>query len=153
MIRPAKLEDVLSLMPLTKEFHYAAGAKRDALYEDSMEHWARWLITCITDPTKLCLLAEESGSPVGFLTAISAPVFWNPAVKVAAETVLWVTPSARGSGVGSALVQNLVNWAKEQGCSIVSAGANSKLGTKTVGKLLRKNGFELEEKIYAKRLK
>jgi GNAT superfamily N-acetyltransferase len=153
MIREATLDDLEPLMELVKEFHYAANAKRDALFEDSVRGWAQWIVSCVEDDNKLCLVAEKGDSLVGFLTAFHGPAFWNGNVTLAAETVLWVSESDRGQGSGGSLLDRFVSWARDKNVNLVSAGANVNLGVKQVSKLLRSRGFQLEEKVFSLRLK
>lgn len=153
MIRKAKLSDILSLMPLAKEYHFASKARREILFEHAIEHWAKGLTFCITDPAAVCLIAESPAGPVGFLTATAATSFWNPTATTALHHMLWVTPAFRGQDVERNLLESFIIWAKEQKCNTISARANCKIGAKELGKLLAEMGFEIEEKVYIMRSK
>lgn len=57
------------------------------------------------------VVAEVDGSPVGMVSGI------EPHEGAAELISLWVAPSARGLGVGDALIEDVVGWARAHGAS------------------------------------
>jgi ribosomal protein S18 acetylase RimI-like enzyme len=81
----------------------------------------------------LNLVASRRGADVGMVSA-TAPV--------ASEVELismWVAPPARGQGVGDALVEAVVGWARAQGVSRVALSVRN--GNEAAIALYRRHGF------------
>jgi L-amino acid N-acyltransferase YncA len=69
------------------------------------------------------LVAEESGAVLGF--ASYGPFRAWPAYKYSVELSVYVDETARGRGIGSALVQRVVTHAREHDLHVVMAGITS----------------------------
>lgn len=152
-IREATVADTIRILPLAKQFHFAARLKRFSPFEESTEGWVNWLDRCIEGQDALCCVAEDDGRVVGFCTAVVNGAFWNPAVRFAQETALWVDPEHRGRGAGSGLVSAIEAWASNLGVDMVSAGASQGLkNPKDMRRVLTGRGYQLEERHYIKRL-
>jgi GNAT superfamily N-acetyltransferase len=150
-IRPATVEDIPSLLPLTRAFHHAA--KLNEYAEWSADKWAAWLRACVEHDSGLCAVAVNGGPyPVGFATAVAVPSYWDPDVVVCQETVLWTVPESRGNGVGTSLIQFIEEWARAKGCRVVAVGTQQHMEPKKTAHRYRELGFELTEKAFAKRL-
>jgi GNAT superfamily N-acetyltransferase len=150
MIREGTHEDVPRLMPLVEEFHVAAKLDRFASFDGSA--WGPWLEKCAEEPKLLLLVIEDGGEFAGFLTAIEADAYWNPAIKFVTEAAMWVDKGSRGKGLGKGLIKAMMGWAKDRGAGFVASGAAQRLNPKAVGNLLAGCGFTLEEKIYTRRI-
>jgi GNAT superfamily N-acetyltransferase len=87
-----------------REAPYAFGSTYEAEVGASEDSWRRRL----SDRTRF--VAEVDGKVVG--TVGAGPGEFDGA---AALTALWVDPGFRGRGVGSALVDAVVDWAKGEG--------------------------------------
>jgi GNAT superfamily N-acetyltransferase len=87
-----------------QEAPYAFGSTYEAEVGASEDSWRRRL----SDRTRF--VAEVDGKVVG--TVGAGPGEFDGA---AALTALWVDPGFRGRGVGSALVDAVVDWAKGKG--------------------------------------
>jgi GNAT superfamily N-acetyltransferase len=87
-----------------QEAPYAFGSSYEAEVGASEDSWRRRL----SDRTRF--VAEVDGKVVG--TVGAGPGEFESA---AALTALWVDPGFRGRGVGSALVDAVVEWAKGKG--------------------------------------
>jgi GNAT superfamily N-acetyltransferase len=79
--------------------------------------WAERAVRGASGPTDLTLLAEMDG-PVGMVGAYTPDGHPNIRQLVA----MWVAPEARGSGVGAALVGEVVAWARRSGATDVVLG-------------------------------
>jgi ribosomal protein S18 acetylase RimI-like enzyme len=81
----------------------------------------------------LNIIAEYRGVRAGMVSG-TAPM--DGAVELKS---LWVAPFARGHGVGDALVQAVVRWAREQG--VVRVDLEVFVGNERAEALYRRNGF------------
>jgi GNAT superfamily N-acetyltransferase len=77
--------------------------------EDSWREWAagRW-----RNGTAAVFLAEDEGRAVGTATGAAYDVAPGDAHVYA----MWVAPDARGAGVGRALLDAVVRWARDRAC-------------------------------------
>ena len=66
-------------------------------------------------PRFRCVLAEADGTPVGFALFFTSYSTWRGHHGIRLED-LYVTPSARGQGIGRALLQHLAQVALAEGC-------------------------------------
>jgi L-amino acid N-acyltransferase YncA len=69
------------------------------------------------------LVADESGTVQGF--ASYGPFRAWPAYKYSVELSVYVDETARGRGIGSALVQSVVSHARERDLHVIMAGITS----------------------------
>jgi ribosomal protein S18 acetylase RimI-like enzyme len=98
------------------------------------------LAAMIAEPTTTLLIASEGSSIVGTATVI---VFTSPArVKARIEDVV-VDESARGRGVGEALVRECLNVARKRGARVVEL--ESAKPREAANRLYVRMGFELRE--------
>lgn len=152
-IREATQADTVRVLPLARQFHFAARLKRFATFEDSTDGWINWLDRCIDGVDGLCCVAEDEGRIIGFCTAVVGAAFWNPAVRFVQETAVWVDEEHRGKGAGTGLVVAIEEWAERMGCDMVAAGASQGLkNPKDMRRVLTGRGYQLEERHYIKRL-
>jgi GNAT superfamily N-acetyltransferase len=150
-VRKATPEDIDKMLPLTRTFHHAA--KFSDYSEWNPEKWGNWLSTCIENDSGLCLVATNGTDiPIGLVTAVALPSYWDNDVKVCQETVLFCVPEHRGSGVGTKLVEALAEWGREKNCSVLAVGTQQNMAPKKTGQFYKKLGFELSEKAFARRL-
>jgi L-amino acid N-acyltransferase YncA len=82
-----------------------------ATFETAAPDWPAWDGSRL--PGKLRLVAEEDGEVVGF--AALSPVSQRDAYRGVAENSVYVSQRARGHGVGSALLNELVRRSEEAG--------------------------------------
>jgi GNAT superfamily N-acetyltransferase len=91
-----------------REAPYAFGSTYEAEVGASEQSWRHRL----TDRTRF--IAELDGRVAGTVGAGAGEVS-----NAAALTALWVNPSFRGKGVGSALIDAVVDWATAHHCGQV----------------------------------
>jgi L-amino acid N-acyltransferase YncA len=82
-----------------------------ATFEIAAPDWPTWDESHL--PGKLRLVAEEDGEVVGF--AALSPVSGRDAYRGVAENTVYVSARARGRGVGSALLNDLVRQSEDAG--------------------------------------
>jgi len=149
MIRLATKDDLPAMVALTEAFHKAAHLQRFAPWEASK--WESWLTDVLASDQATCIVADDEGV-VGMAVAGVMPAYWNNDVKLLREAVLFVDPKHTGKGIGTELIDELVDYAKSTGCQAVSVGTSQAMNPRSLGKLYRKLGFTLEEKAYIRRL-
>jgi phosphinothricin acetyltransferase len=111
-----------------------------ATFETAAPDWPAWDDSHL--PGKLRLVAEEDGEVVGF--AALAPVSSRNAYRGVAENSVYVSARARGRGVGSALLNELVRRSEEAGIwtiqtsifpeNLASLAVHQRAGFRVVGR-------------------
>ena len=110
-IRPATSADVSLILRFIRELALyerepdAVVATEDDLLRDG------WGAT----PRFRCVIAESDGEPAGFALFFTSYSTWRGHHGVRLED-LYVTPAARGKGIGKALLQHLAQIAVAEGC-------------------------------------
>ncbi|MGI9280765.1 MAG: GNAT family N-acetyltransferase [Endozoicomonas sp.] len=74
-----------------------------------------------SDQKALPLLAEVDGLVCG----VAWGVIHRPEDTTANVYQMWVSPDARGLGLGRALLDSIVNWSRDQGMETVTLGVNT----------------------------
>jgi L-amino acid N-acyltransferase YncA len=92
-------------------------ATRNATFETELPSWEDWDRSHLGKPR---LVAEEDGEVVGW--AALSPVSSRCCYRGVAENSVYVAESARGRGVGLALLRRLVDEADEAGIWTIQAG-------------------------------
>jgi GNAT superfamily N-acetyltransferase len=111
-IRPAAFSDARALAELATQLGYTSTA---------IEVEKR-LIPVMNDPRHLVLAAESAGRVVGWGHAYICCLVESD--MFAELGGLAVDESARGRGVGGKLLAKVEEWARKQGCSVVSVRSN-----------------------------
>ena len=111
-IRPAIEPDVATILQFVRDL---------ATYErapDAVEATEETLAQALfgPDPAAEALIAEDDGAPIGFALFFHNFSTWTGRRGVYLED-LYVTPEARGSGAGKALLVSLARLAVERGCA------------------------------------
>lgn len=108
-IRPAVANDAAAIARLLDQLGYPSDASEiPQRLERMREH-----------PGTTVFVAEQRGEPVGVVTVHLVPSL-HTSEPVAWLTALVVEESARGTGVGSALVKRAEEWAKRNGATHIS---------------------------------
>jgi GNAT superfamily N-acetyltransferase len=150
-VRQATKEDIGNLLPLTRAFHHASNNK--AYAEWNNEKWAKWLSACIEMKNLVCLMGTNGDSyPLGYLTGLIAPAYWDEDITFAQEASMWVVPEYRAQGIGKALIDAFTEWGKENNCILVAAGTTQSMSPKKTAIWYKKQGFALDEKVFIRRL-
>lgn len=146
--RIADVDDLPTLMAMASEFHIAGREGSLPRWEESVESWALWFASCFEHDDRLCIIAELDKEPVGFMTAVVCPAYYNPTHRTATETAVWIRKPHRRNGLAREFIHVLKRWAKLVGCQRVAAGSKQQLGSRGVKALLESEGFRLDEKLY-----
>jgi GNAT superfamily N-acetyltransferase len=112
MIRPATLDDVPTVLRFVREL--AEYEREPDAVEASEETLALALFG--EHPAAEAVIAEAGGEPVGFALFFHNFSTWTGRRGLYLED-LYVTPEARGSGAGKALLAHLAGLALDRGCA------------------------------------
>lgn len=111
-IRPATPEDVATILRFVQDL---AAFEREP---DAVEATEAMLSEALfgPQPAAEAVIAEEAGAPVGFALFFHNFSTWKGRRGLYLED-LYVTPAARGKGVGGALLRHLAAIAVERNCA------------------------------------
>jgi GNAT superfamily N-acetyltransferase len=112
-----------------KDAPYAFGSTYEAEVNRTEERWR----SALGDRARF--VAESSREVIGTVGAGASDV-----TGTAALTALWVAPAARGRGVGEALVNTVLEWAREAGYEHVMLWVVE--GNSAAESLYRRTGFQ-----------
>jgi GNAT superfamily N-acetyltransferase len=97
--------------------HHAFDSDRFLAPQGDVEEGYAWfLATQLDDPDVVIFVAERSGQPVGYVYAGLEPMSWKE-LRGPAGFIhdVVVDASARGRGIGRALVEQAATWLEERG--------------------------------------
>jgi ribosomal protein S18 acetylase RimI-like enzyme len=125
--------------PLWRELRLAALADAPDAFSSRLADWQgdgdrpqRWRDR-LSIPGSVNLVAVLSGEPAGMASGV-------PADGGAAELIsMWVSPAARGHGVGDALVSAVGQWARQQSAGALRLAVSD--GNEHAAALYRRHGF------------
>lgn len=113
----------------------AFGSTLDLEREQTDAAWTERLQNAVSSGQDCALIAEVEGTPSGLV--------WAKADANDSGTVnifqMWVAPQARGRGVGDALLQAAIHWAKQYGARFAKLGATC--GDNPAVRLYQRTGF------------
>ena len=136
LIREATDEDWSSIWPFLREIVRAGETfsyDRDLTEEEAQ---ATWLLA---PPSRTVVALDDDGSVVG--TANMHPNWGGPAAHVASANFM-VDPGHRGQGVGRALIEYALAWARREGYRAMLFNAVAETNGPAIA-LYRSVGFEL----------
>jgi len=143
---PGSLADVIQMRVLTpddwviwRELRLAALAEAPSAFGTQLADWQgegdreeRWRAR-LGIPGSVNVVAVLDGRPAGMVSGV-------PAAGGAAELIsMWVSPAARGRGVGDRLVDAVEQWARRAGASVLRLAVAQ--GNESALALYRRNGF------------
>jgi len=96
--------------------HHAADPQRFIQVEHPEAGYGRFLVSEVTNPESVVLVAERSGEVVGYIWAAVEGISWKD-LRGPCGFVhdIFVDESARGLGAGRALLRAAVDWIHVQG--------------------------------------
>ena len=139
MIRKANFDDLKELIELTREAHEfdeAPFSVKDSIkhYDMALTAWDRYVVVA---PAEIELK--------GFLYAFVGPWAFANDYRISMAITFWVREKYRKQGVGKALVEAYVDWAKKAEADHIQIGHMMKSEDQ---KFYEKMGFELAQKDY-----
>lgn len=143
--RKATIEDIDFLVRSRLEFTYGMRRMEEAAssaeYQELEENCYQYFRQALTENACDVILVETDGDCIGtgiIFYYLSVPSVFNPQGRNAYITSLYVNPDFRKQGIGSAIVQKLMETAAERGFQVVMLNA-SKMGMPMYEKL----GFQM----------
>ena len=142
-IRPAAKSDESALGPLGAALmrqHHASDPRRFILTDRPEAGYGRFLVSQLTDPDCLVLVAELSNEIVGYVFAEIEPTSWRD-LRGPCGFIhdVYVQERMRRQGMGRELVRAAVAWIRSRGMSQVVLW--SKSGNDDAQRLFAKLGF------------
>lgn len=119
-IRPARTEDAPALGRMGAalvRLHHSYDPRRFMTPEEDVESGYRWWLSReLKRQGAVVLVAERDGAVVGYVYATVEGRDWNALLDAHGELHdIWVDESARGSGVGGLLAEELLRRLRAQG--------------------------------------
>jgi hypothetical protein len=148
IVRDAVEADLPICVQLSADFHAASPMDKVCKFEP--EGYEEFLRGAIDNPDICILLAELNGEIVGITAGIIYPLYFSPSHKVSQELLWWLTPSARGSGVGNKMFNHLQLWSKERGAKTIFMIALEDERSAKMEKVYCRAGFEPMERTFMK---
>ena len=147
-VREATETDLSEYVKLSADFHAASPMQRVCEFEP--EGFKEFVVAAIDNPDICILLAELNGEIVGITGGIIYPLYFSPSHKVSQELWWWLTPAARGSGVGNKMFKHLQLWSKERGAKTIFMIALEDERAEKMEKVYCRAGFEPMERTFMK---
>ena len=147
-VREATESDLSEYVKLSADFHAASPMQKVCEFEP--EGFKEFVLAAIDNPDICILLAELNGEIVGITGGIVYPLYFSPSHKVSQELWWWLTPAARGSGVGNKMFKHLQLWSKERGAKTIFMIALEDERAEKMEKVYCRAGFEPMERTFMK---
>ena len=148
IVRDATPDDMPVYLQLSADFHAASPMQRVCEFEP--EGFKEFVLNAIDNPDICILVAELNGEIVGITGGIIYPLYFSPSHKVSQELWWWLTPAARGSGVGNKMFKHLQLWSKERGAKTIFMIALEDERAEKMEKVYCRAGFEPMERTFMK---
>jgi GNAT superfamily N-acetyltransferase len=110
-VRQATIDDLDQYVKLMAEFHNASPMKNVAVFNE--QKCRDFVSNSLENSDMLFLLGESEKGILGIASCLLYPLYFAD-YKVAQELWWWLTPDARGSGIGQEMFKKIENWAKEK---------------------------------------
>jgi GNAT superfamily N-acetyltransferase len=142
-IRPARSADQAALGPLGAALmrqHHASDPRRFLLTDHPEAGYGRFLVSQLSEPDCLVLVAEDAGQVVGYVFAQLMPISWKD-LRGPCGFVhdVYVLERARRQGVGKGLLRAAIDWTRSNGRSQIVLW--SKSGNESAQRLFAQLGF------------
>ena len=146
-VRPITHNDIEPSLALMAEFHAASPMNGVAAFD--IEKCRAFLAASLENSDILILLGELEGEIVGITSCLLYPLYFSQA-NVAQELWWWLTPKARGSGIGKMLFQAIESWSKQKGANALFMIALEDERAEAMEKVYFRAGFRPLERTFIK---
>lgn len=150
IVRPAITEDLDAYVNLAADFHEASPMKGVADFDPPGIR--AFLARLLENNDALVLVAELDGEIAGITACLLYPLYFSPNNQVVQELWWWLTPEARGNGVGKKMYQAIELWAKSRNAKAVFMIALEDERAATMEKIYFQAGFRALERTFIKEL-
>lgn len=150
-VRPATAADLDRYIELLDDFHQASPMTGVADFNGLKTR--AFLSASLENDSILLLVGELDGEIVGVTSCLLYPLYFNPDYQVAQELWWWLTPAARGSGVGQAMFKAIEAWAKAKNAKALFMIALEDDRAAAMEKVYCRAGFRPLERTFIKELK
>ena len=148
-IRAATDADGPVLLALADRLRQGVAPWRDeAVVVDAVRGWVEASVAAMDEAGHAVLVAELGSTVVGFVT-LSPGSHWSGVAEPSIGELV-VAPEAEGQGIGSALVEAVIERARSEGHTRVSVSTGA-ANARALG-LYRRLGFEDEDVTLSRRL-
>jgi GNAT superfamily N-acetyltransferase len=147
IVRPATTADLDAYVEMLDQFHAASPMKDVAAYDPIKTR--AFLSTSLENSDILLLVGEIDGEVVGVTSCLLYSLYFSQSI-VGQELWWWLTPKARGSGIGKAMFQGIETWAKSKGASALFMIALEDERAAAMEKVYFRAGFKPLERTFIK---
>jgi RimJ/RimL family protein N-acetyltransferase len=149
-VRQATAEDLDAYIELLAHFHESSPMRGVAPYDP--EGIRAFLSASLENTNILLLVGELDGQIVGVTSCLLYPLYFSPGYQVAQELWWWLTPAARGSGIGQAMFKAIEAWAREKDARALFMIALEDERAAAMEKVYFRAGFRPLERTFIKEL-
>lgn len=111
-----------------------------------------FLARLLENDDALVLVAELDGEIVGITACLLYPLYFSPGYSVVQELWWWLTPEARGNGIGKNLFGEIERWARGKNAKAIFMIALEDERAETMEKIYVQAGFRPLERTFIKEL-
>ena len=151
IVRNATEADLDQYLVLANDFHDASPMNGIAQFD--VEGYASFYKNALNNPDVGIWLAEIDSKIVGITGAMVYPLYFSPTHLVAQELWWWLTPTARGSGAGAKMFNQIEQWAKEKNAKSLFMIALEDDRAEKMEKVYIRAGFTPLERTFVKEVK
>lgn len=150
IVRPAITADLDGYVNLAADFHEASPMKGVAKFDP--DGIRAFLARLLENDDALVLVAELDAELVGITACLLYPLYFSPGYSVVQELWWWLTPEARGNGVGKKMYEAIELWAKSKNAKAIFMIALEDERAGIMEKIYIQSGFRPLERTFIKEL-
>jgi len=145
-VRSATKDDLPDYIVMGRKFHESCPLHSTVAFDD--EGFSEFYLAALENENLQFWIAEQDGQLVGICGAVAYGMYFNPAKTIVQELWWWITPEARGNGVGNLMFDAIENWSKEIGASALFMIALENSDVDQVSRIYARKGFSPMERTF-----
>lgn len=146
-VRQATAADLDAYTELLAEFHAASPMANVAEYDPAKTR--AFLAASLENSDILLLVGELNNEIVGVTSCLLYPLYFSQST-VGQELWWWLTPKARGTGIGQKMFREIETWAKDKGATALFMIALEDERAAAMEKVYFRAGFTPLERTFIK---